>query len=78
MKLKNYISKTFAEELDQLNTNNDMEKEGIQHKIKMRMVLKNLKSKIMDGKCAGRINRKIISKEGAFLWWFEERPESRK
>jgi len=57
----------FAEELDQLNTNNDMEKEGIQHKIKMRMVLKNLKSKTMDGKSAGRTNSKIISIEGAFL-----------
>jgi len=34
----------------------------------MRVVLKNLKSKIMHGNSAGRINIKIMSKEGAVLW----------
>jgi len=37
-----------------------------------------LERKIMYGQSAGRINRKIISEEGAFLWWLEVRPERRK
>ena len=47
-----------------------MGKESTEHKIKIRLVIKKLESKKKKhGQSAGRINRKIISEEGASLWW---------
>jgi hypothetical protein len=37
----------------------------------MMTVLKKLENKIKHGQSAGGINRKIISEEGAFLWWLK-------
>jgi hypothetical protein len=65
---KNYNNKTVAEDFDQLNTNSDTKMEGIQHKSKMWVVFKR---KIVHGQSVGKVNRKIISEEGVFIWWLK-------